>query len=371
MTPNPSTTAQKPINPNGSSPPIQQGWKIFTLADAYIPRLPVVYLIENILELPSLNMVYGAPSSLKSFILADMAICIATGCDWLNPPSTYSPIATGSKSNPQKCKPKATSQCSVLWIDFDNGERRTHERFDMLGKGHNIPDTTPLFYTSMPSPPLMLNNDASLAYLTSIIKASNAKLVIIDNLGTVAGAKVDENSADMVLVMFNLRKVVEGTGAAIIVIHHQRKANGFKTRIGETLRGHSSIEASLDLALLVERDPGSKEIRIQSTKSRGIDVKPFGAIFEHVKDTQDIESARFYGTFIEDTNSDEAIRQAIIDVVTANMPGINQKDIVEEVKGLLDDPGVHRIKRLLQALVAEGKLDTVPAGKNSKFYIIP
>ena len=368
-TPQP-TTAQQQANTNGASPPPQSGWKIYTLSDAYLPRSPVVYLIENILELPSLNMVYGAPSSLKSFILADMSICIATGADWLIPPSVYSPVAN-PKSNPQKCKPKAVTQSSILWIDFDNGLRRTHERFDMLGKGHSVPDTTPIFYTSMPNPPLMLNNDASVAYLTSMIKVSGAKLVVIDNLGTVTGPKCDENSADMVQVMFNLRKVVEETGVAIIVIHHQRKANGFKTRMGETLRGHSSIEASLDLALLVERDPGSKEIRIQSTKSRGIDVKPFGAIFDHNRDAAGIETARFYGTFIEDTESDDAIKQAILDVVTAGSPGIVQKDIVEEVKGILDNPGTNRVRRLIQTMVIEGTLDTVPVGKNGKFYIIP
>lgn len=352
-------------NVNGSTP---KGWKIYTLSDAYTPRSPVQYLIENILELPSLNVIYGAPSSLKSFILADMAMCIAMGKPWLPAQSAYSP--NSSSISQQKCKSKSVTQSAILWVDFDNGLRRTHERFDMLGKAHSAPDTTPIFYTSMANPPLMMNDPKSVANLVTWIKVTQSRLVIIDNLGTVLGAKVDENSADMVLVMFNLRKVVEETGAAIIVIHHQRKANGFKVRAGETLRGHSSIEAALDLALLVEREPGSKEIRIQSTKSRGIDVKPFGAIFSHHKDENNLDFAQFYGVFIEDTNSDDAIKQAILDVVSSTS-GVNQKDLIEEVRNALDNPGRDRIKRLISTLIIEGKMDSVPGkGKTSIYTII-
>lgn len=365
-----TTTQQQTTNVNGASPPKQaQSWKIYTLADAYVPRPPVQYLIENIIELPSLNVVYGAPSSLKSFILADMAVCIAMDKVWLPSQPLYSP--NSPPSNQQKCKPKSVTQSAILWVDFDNGLRRTHERFDMLGKAHNAPETTPIFYTSMANPPLMMNDQKSVTYLVGWIKATQAKLVIIDNLGTVLGAKVDENSADMVLVMFNLRKVVEESGAAIIVIHHQRKANGFKVRAGETLRGHSSIEAALDLALLIEREPGSKEIRIQSTKSRGIDVKPFGAIFNHHKDANDIDHAQFYGVFIEDVNSDDAIERGILDVVTSNSPaGIRQKDLVEEVRNVLDNPGIHRIKRLITGLITKGQIDEIPGKGKTVLYVI-
>lgn len=364
------TTTQAQANPNGASPPptqTAQTWKLYTLSDAYLPRSPVTYLIERVIESPSLNMVYGAPSSLKSFILADMAMCIAMGIQWLQQPLQLGVPVTALK----KPTAKTVTQSAVLWVDFDNGLRRTHERFDMLGKGHNTLDTAPIYYTSMASPPLMLNDKKSVQYITTLIKLLDVRLVVIDNLGTVTGAKVDENSADMIAVMYSLRKIVEETQTAIIVIHHQRKANGFKTRAGETLRGHSSIEASLDLALLIEREPGSKEIRIQSTKSRGIDVKPFGASFEHYVDNG-IEHALFYGVFIEDINSDDAIEQAILDIVTTNSPiGISQKDLVEEVRGQLDNPGIMRIKRLIAGLTTKGQIDEIPGKKKTLLYVIP
>lgn len=287
-------------------------WNLFTLKDAYIPRPPVEYLIENVFELPSLCIVYGSPGMFKSFILADMAICIAMGKEWLYP----DPNSIGKSA-----KPKGVTPATVLWIDFDNGKRRTHERFDMLGKGHNAPDSIPLFYASMENPPLTLSDPGSIIYLTALIQSIGARLIVIDNLGTVSGPKVDENSADMIQIMFNLRTVIENTCATIIVIHHQRKSNGFKTRDGESLRGHSSIESALDLALQVEREPGSKEIRIKSTKSRGIDVKPFGATFYHA-DTLQGEVAQFFGVFLEDTSSEDAIRQTIMDVVLADRKSV-------------------------------------------------
>jgi len=55
--------------------------------------------------------------------------------------------------------------------------------------------------------------------------------------------------------MAHFRQLVEDHSLALILIHHQRKATGTEARAGDRIRGHSSIEAALDVALLVERHP--------------------------------------------------------------------------------------------------------------------
>jgi len=99
----------------------------------------------------------------------------------------------------------------------------------------------------------------------------------------------------MVDVMANLRWVADYTGAVLIVIHHARKGNpaGPGGREGDRLRGHSSIEASLDLALIAERS--DDDLTIRSTKTRDNPVKPFVARWTYAQDDAGaLRTARFW-----------------------------------------------------------------------------
>jgi RecA-family ATPase len=185
------------------------GWQIYTLADAYKPRPALQYVFKGLFPLPSVSIVYVAPGSLKSLLLADMTISVADGLPWL-------PLATAPDTG------KPTLSVPVLWCDFDNGPRITHERFETLGRTRNLAVTAPLSYVSMPVPWLDASNTAAMAALAQRIHDLGAPLVCIDNLTLVKG-QADENSAQMGSVMANVRRLAEDTGAAVILIHHQRK----------------------------------------------------------------------------------------------------------------------------------------------------
>lgn len=62
-----------------------RNWKLRSLADAYRPRPPLYYLVDGLLPAPSLSIVYGGPGSLKSMLLADLCVCVASGQPWLQP----------------------------------------------------------------------------------------------------------------------------------------------------------------------------------------------------------------------------------------------------------------------------------------------
>src|SRR2546428_10824599 len=86
-------------------------WPLFTLADAYQPRPPLIYVVEGLFPLPSLSIVYGAPGTIKSLLLADLAICVASGLPWLPP----LPHAFG--------RARRAHQVGGLRCGFDNGPR--------------------------------------------------------------------------------------------------------------------------------------------------------------------------------------------------------------------------------------------------------
>ncbi len=359
-----------------SSVPVEEDnalaeWQIFTPADAYKPRGPLPYLVTDILFYPSLSIVYGGPGSLKSMILADMAVCVATGATWLEAPVGGSVLRSYT-----------TTKAPVLWIDFDNGRRRTHERFDAFGKAYVMPEDAPFYYVSMGRPQLDLTSYAMGDGLLKLIRRLGAKLVIIDNLGLVIGS-AEENSGDMSAVMGNLRSICEDGDCAVITVHHQRKSNGTGDkgiRKGETLRGHSSIEASLDLALLVERKDGENNVTVFPTKVRSYRAFDFfGATFtfQHQEGTRDLAMARFFGqqTFDKDEGELRELQAAILTEVMAK-PGIEQKVLVDAVRDSMaalvnKTPGINRVRGIAAQMVKDGLLREVTGERKSLRYWLP
>lgn len=335
------------------------GWEVYTLIDAYKPRPPVKYAIAGLFVLPSVNVIYGPPGSLKSFLMADACLCVATGNPWLENATDFGQFLE-------------TRQMPALWLDFDNGKRRTHERFDALGTARTVPPTMPLYYVSMPIKWLDLTKAGQVQELIAAMKLLKIGFLCIDNLGVVSG-NADENTTEMIQVMSNLRVVAEQTGATVNMIHHQRKTIGSTSRRGDTLRGHSSIEASLDLALRIEREANSATIKIEATKARGYDVQPLGAVFsyKHKPNTTELAEARFWGLEIEDRTSDYAIAQAIIEALETNGPMI-QKDLLAETKSELDI-GINRIRgKLAEMVLAREVLCHIQAGRgHAREYSLP
>ncbi|MDW8293653.1 MAG: AAA family ATPase [Anaerolineae bacterium] len=329
-------------------------WELLTLETALAEREPLQQVITGFVR-PGLVVVYGPPGALKSLLLADLALCVAAGKAWLQP-------APG-----ESCAAIPVQQCPVLWLDFDNGARRTLDRFAALARGHGVTDA-PLGIYSMPTPRLNASAPNSITSLAQRVKDFGAGLVIVDNLGVIAGT--DENSPDMTTAMSNLRWLAEETGACIVLIHHQRKSNGVVTRVGETLRGHSSIEAALDLALLTERESGSNFVHVRATKSRDVPIRPFGAqwSYEHKAGTTELHTARFWGITAEGGNEDADIAHVILSKVE---DGITQTALVKAVREELQDVGEKRIRAILADMVRRGELVQGKGKRNAVCYSLP
>lgn len=354
-----------------------QSWKLRTLADAYAPRPPLQFLVDGLLPYPSLSIVYGSPGSLKSMLLADMAICVAAGRQWLEPLDT-------DQIQPGRTLP--TTQAPVLWVDFDNGTRRTDERIDAMARSRGLPVDTPIHYVSMPTPWLDASKRVMVMELAKLIKHIGAKLIIIDNLGLITG-DVEENSAGMAQVMGNLRWLCEECNAAVIVVHHQRKSNGSdaSVRKGEMLRGHSSIEAAIDLGLIVERKANEDAVAIIPTKVRGykiIDILGAHFAYSHREGTYDLEEARFFSvaTETEQDREKRAIIEAAQREIRERKSAVKQGELVNAVRDHLaattgKTPGVNKIRGVLKEAVQDGQFrefaDDKGPSNRAQFYDLP
>lgn len=337
-----------------------QQWQFLTIADALKPRPPIRYAIDGLLERASVNIVYASPGKLKSFLMADAGICVAAGKPWLPP-------LPGNNAVPAI----ATFQSPVIWVDSDNGIRRTQERIEALARAHKVPSDTPFYYVSMPEPWLDATNRHAIDLLTESVLARGAGLIIVDNLAAVSG-RADENSADMSQVMLAFRQVAEGTGAAIVLIHHERKATPGKGNIGDSLSGHTSILAAIDLLLQIQREPRSDAVRVECHKARGAEVVPFGAMFtyETKPGTRELQEAMFYGVAPEGGTNNIHIICAIKDVVKES-PGIDKTRLKVTVQERLPEAGQNRISRLTDQLVGLGELERKVGRNGAHCHYLP
>jgi hypothetical protein len=194
-------------------------------------------------------------------------------------------------------------------------------------------------------------------------------LLIVDNLLVTSGA-ANENDPEMAPILAAWRRLSEWCNLATILIHHPNKRENV-SRPGDRLRGHGSIEAALDLALYVEREESSGNVTIRATKVRGADIEPFGALFtyEHKPGTTELQKARFYGIEIDDSGSDSAIRETILQVVTST-PRLNKTSLKQQVHELLPDAGLNRIGSQIDLLDSQRKIKHDEGQRGARLYVI-
>lgn len=350
------TPPEPELAPELPSGPLPRPW--FTLADAYKPRPPLRYCVDGLLPEGSLSVVYGAPGTLKTMLLLDLLVSVAMGDSWLPPlPNTDG-------------EPIKTERSPVLIVDFDSGRRTILERLEAIGRGHGItsPEDCPIYAESMALPWLAAAERESVNGYVESIKARGVRLVAIDNLGQIS-LGLDENTAAMNAVMGNLRWLADETGAAVVLIHHERKGGlGDKTRPGEGMRGHSSVLAALDAAILVESEPGSGVVSVRSTKARSVPFMPFSARFTytHKPGTRELETARFFGLGEDSEHlSNARITRAIL---AASSGPIAQGALVAAVRKELPEAGINRIRALVSEAVTNGHLAVTGGVKGARIY---
>ncbi len=215
------------------------------------------------------------------------------------------------------------------------------------------------------------------------LKEGHYRLLIVDNLGLVNGG-IEENSSEMAQVMGLLRWLSEDAECAVIVIHHQRKGSTGVTdpnqRKGDTLRGHSTIEASLDMALLIERHGREDAILAIPTKTRDFHrFDFFGALwtFEHYQEDDRMKTGRFWARSV--ATGEEAVNMAIKAQIKQELRvhgWTGPKALVDFVRDSMaakpggKAPGTNKIRGLAREMAEEGEILRRGDGKSLEYGLI-
>lgn len=178
--------------------------------------IKIEWLVENILEQGSLNLLFGEPGAGKSLFALDWAWCMAAGINW------------------HDCRTKQTDVVIIAGEGFAGMARR----LKALEAKYQTKAPERLFISQKTAQLLDVKNAL---WVAESIRAmcSNPGLVIIDTLHR--NMDGDENSSqDIGRFINNIDMFMKPLGAAVLVVHHS--GHGDKQRS----RGSSSIRAAMD-----------------------------------------------------------------------------------------------------------------------------
>ena len=210
------------------------------------------WMVKDLLGSGELSIVYGAPGSGKSVVVADMAAHVAAGRDWQG---------------------QRVRQGGVLYIAAERGGL-VKRRLAAWRKHHRI-DDIPLavvagnfdLWSNRTDTTAILEMAKTVAERTGFAVA----WIVIDTVAQVMPGGDENSGKDMGALTGNLAYIQHHTGAHVTAIHHV--PHGDQTR----MRGHGVLLGAADSTISVEKDAESGRHTLMVRKANdGPDTLKFG-----------------------------------------------------------------------------------------------
>jgi hypothetical protein len=298
---------------------------------------PNHWLVENLIPLQAITVIHGAPMSLKTWIVLELAIQAAQGNKLFN---HFETVKTGS-----------------LLIDMESGEWLLQDRFKTLQANSDLP----IHYLTMES------SEFTIAYARGLAKWCNKhdiKLVIIDSLTRIHSG--DENTSKDSNKIFGILRQLTKRGLTVVLIHHNRKGGKNKEDDGEAMRGSSDIQASIDCQISVRRPYNDEYLTIKQIKCRNALELPMMEL--NFKKHDDGHSEFIYLGQIANSGKQD-VKPVILQVI-AEKPGLSQKDIHSGLEELGHGINEKTLRSLLKALESGGEILKTKGNARTYCYFI-
>ncbi|MFI0395845.1 AAA family ATPase [Paracoccus sp. p1-h21] len=194
------------------------------------------YLIKGLLAERDVACIFGAPGAGKSLIAPFLGYMVAQG---------------------QEAFKMRTKAGGVFYVASEDSHGM-RGRVKALRKAHGGADAFKLVEGVSN---LLIKESPDFLALKEAVKAERPALIFIDTLA-MAFPGLEENSAEAMGRVVTVARALTRWGAAVVLIHHDTKAET------GTPRGHSILNGALDVALHVKRDDEQRIIRGKLTKNR-------------------------------------------------------------------------------------------------------
>ncbi len=185
------------------------------------------WLIDGFIHQGDVAVIYGPPSSGKSFLALDWALTLAAGIPWLG---------------------RAVSCAPVVYMAGE-GAPSIYKRVDAWLAARGVPDIPTAYFHLRPLP---LREEAAIEAVEQTLGAFDHQdgdvglypgMIVVDTLSQFFGGG-DEITPDMTQFVSNMRRIAQTTGATVLIVHHTNKG-------GQQERGHTSLRCNVEVMFKV------------------------------------------------------------------------------------------------------------------------
>jgi RecA-family ATPase len=161
---------------------------------------PPDWLVDGVIERGTVMVLSGDTAAGKSLIADALTVAVLQGAEWLG---------------------REAQQGRVLYVDEENHRRLVRDRLKAFGLSNDERDGLRYFLRAG----VALGDTAWNSWLAAETQEHRADLVIIDTASSTTSHDVNDNSKVAQLFRDALRPATL-SGAAVLVLHHERKTTG-------------------------------------------------------------------------------------------------------------------------------------------------
>ena len=199
------------------------------------PHVRREYLIENLVEKDSLNIIYGPPKSCKTLVAQSMAHHLSTSEQW--------------------CNHQIVRRCNVLYLGFEDPDSLKLRQAALAQREHGVLDED-IGYVGVISDNIPeLTSDVAFIAICDFFSylcdngpdiATN-KVLIIDTLNMAFSHLGNENDASFMAEIAKFARRLCNTNITVFIIHHAGKD------ASKGLRGHTALSGAVDNIFLCKK----------------------------------------------------------------------------------------------------------------------
>jgi RecA-family ATPase len=284
----------------------------------------MTYLVENLIESNSLNLLVGPSNVGKTWISYYLSVCISDGKDFFN---------------------HKTDRGSVLYFDNEMSKYQSYLRQTKL----NIQDLTALGYVESDFPDITNLKEVKQFYydIQQEVEDDNLKLIVIDSLNACC-SNLDENSnSDMRTFMDFASKLAKI--CTVLIIHHKGKSEHSE------FRGASVIKDRCDNFFAVDKKGEFKIIKNRNGKNSGSKIDFTFQDDEYVEFNITSQNQPYF-------EPKKSITQTILDNLE---DGMNQTQLFDKMRA----NGVRFVNEDVRKILKSSlKIDIKSGPNNSSIY---
>jgi len=316
-----------------------------TIAE-FIVAPPMKWLIKGVLPDAQVIVMYGAPSSGKSFMAIDMMGCLARGVPWRN-------------------RKVIKGRCAYIIAEGVGGARL---RFQAYCWQHGIKPSD-LDIIVIPVAPNFLDKETVKEVARQIKAAGDVELIVVDTMAQVMAGGNENSSEDVGKLLVHCQGLSRTCRCPVMLIHHCGKDSS------KGARGWSGLLGNADAEFEVIRAEDDRALTVSKLKD-GPDKIDFGFKLLPITLGRDEDGEDITSCIVEHTlttakeirrnekplgDNEKIVWQSVLDMMEVGADFIQEAELIEATKTAMPPAkGRHTqdesVKTALKGLVNRGKL---------------